>query len=169
MATGEALRESYGELLPWLWNAARRLGVPERDLADVCHDVFVIAWERRGHFEPGRDLRAWLFGIASRVVANRRARRSGNEELPGGGFERASSETPEALVSATQTQRLIHAALSSLDADKRAVFVAHEIEAFAIPEVARALGIPLNTAYSRLRLARAAFEKAYRQAQEASP
>jgi RNA polymerase sigma-70 factor (ECF subfamily) len=30
----------------------------------------------------------------------------------------------------------------------------HDLEGFAMPEIAHALGIPLNTGYSRLRLAR---------------
>ena len=48
-------------------------------------------------------------------------------------------------------------ALDVLDLDKRAVFVMHEIDGTPIPAVATALGIPVNTAYSRLRLAREAF------------
>ena len=51
-------------------------------------------------------------------------------------------------------------ALDALDLDKRAVLVMHELDGVAIPDVAMALSIPLNTAYSRLRLARRDFEKA---------
>ena len=35
-----------------------------------------------------------------------------------------------------------------------------EVEQFTAPEIAQALGIKLNTVYSRLRLARARFERA---------
>jgi hypothetical protein len=45
---------------------------------------------------------------------------------------------------------------------KRAVFVAHELEGQAAPEIAAALGIPLNTVYSRLRVARDTFSKVVR-------
>ncbi len=48
--------------------------------------------------------------------------------------------------------------LDTLDADKRLVFALVELEQMSVPEVARALELNLNTAYSRLRLARAAFE-----------
>jgi len=53
-------------------------------------------------------------------------------------------------------------ALDTLDFDRRAVFILHEIDGVAIPEIARALEIPSNTAYSRLRLARADFGAAVR-------
>jgi RNA polymerase sigma-70 factor (ECF subfamily) len=45
-------------------------------------------------------------------------------------------------------------ALDGLDLDRRAVFVMHELDEIPVPEVANTLAIPLNTAYSRLRLAR---------------
>jgi RNA polymerase sigma-70 factor (ECF subfamily) len=35
--------------------------------------------------------------------------------------------------------------------------VLHELNGHSIPEVAEAVGVPLNTAYSRLRVARAEF------------
>jgi RNA polymerase sigma-70 factor (ECF subfamily) len=50
--------------------------------------------------------------------------------------------------------------LAELDEPKREVFELVEIEELNIPEVAELLGIPLNTAYSRLRAARQAFDAA---------
>ena len=58
---------------------------------------------------------------------------------------------------------LLYQVLGTLDEDKRNVFVLHELEQLGIPEVAEALGINLNTAYSRLRAARAAFERGVQQ------
>jgi RNA polymerase sigma-70 factor (ECF subfamily) len=49
---------------------------------------------------------------------------------------------------------VLSAALAQLGLDQRAVFVMHEMEGWSMPEVAGALSIPLNTGYSRLRLAR---------------
>ena len=48
-------------------------------------------------------------------------------------------------------------AMNEIPLDRRAVFVMHELEGQGIPEVAEALQVPLNTAYSRLRLARRDF------------
>ena len=46
-------------------------------------------------------------------------------------------------------------ALDLLDFDRRVVLVMHDLDEVPIPEIASTLDIPLNTAYSRLRLARA--------------
>ena len=53
---------------------------------------------------------------------------------------------------------LARAALAALDEEKREVFVLIEIEQMSAPEVAEITGLRLNTVYSRLRAARAAFE-----------
>lgn len=64
---------------------------------------------------------------------------------------------PDAALSAARDRALVLSALDLLTDDRRAVFVAAEIEGLAMPEITAALGIPLNTGYTRLRLARADF------------
>jgi RNA polymerase sigma-70 factor (ECF subfamily) len=59
-----------------------------------------------------------------------------------------------------ENRALVAAALESLDLDRRAVFVLHDLDDVPVPEIARTLDIPLNTAYSRLRVARERFVKA---------
>ena len=44
--------------------------------------------------------------------------------------------------------------------DRRAVLVMHDLEGWTAPEIAAEIGVPLNTVYSRLRLARAEFRSA---------
>jgi RNA polymerase sigma-70 factor (ECF subfamily) len=55
--------------------------------------------------------------------------------------------------------RELDRALAMIDMGRRAVFVLHEIEEMTAPEIAEIVGIPLNTVYSRLRVARAEFEQ----------
>ena len=50
--------------------------------------------------------------------------------------------------------------LEELDEPKRELFALVELDELSVPEAADALEIPLNTAYSRLRAARLAFEAA---------
>jgi RNA polymerase sigma factor (sigma-70 family) len=63
----EALWEShYAEVLAF---CIRRLG-NRQDGADATADVFLVAWRRAADIpEPARP---WLFGVALKVVANRR-------------------------------------------------------------------------------------------------
>jgi RNA polymerase sigma-70 factor (ECF subfamily) len=55
---------------------------------------------------------------------------------------------------AAEQKAFLDRALSEMDLDRRAVLVLHDVDGVPVPEIAGALSIPLNTAYSRLRLAR---------------
>jgi RNA polymerase sigma-70 factor (ECF subfamily) len=54
-----------------------------------------------------------------------------------------------------------------VEIDRRAVFVLHDIHEVPVPEVAETLGVPLNTAYSRLRIAREEFATAVKRLRKA--
>jgi RNA polymerase sigma-70 factor (ECF subfamily) len=63
--------------------------------------------------------------------------------------------SPDAQLAESEARAMLMKALDGLDLDRRAVFVMHELDEVAAPEIAAALAVPLNTVYSRLRLARA--------------
>ena len=67
---------------------------------------------------------------------------------------------PEQALARKQGLALIYEALQSLDMDKRVVFMMHDIDGVAMPEIASSLDVPLNTCYSRLRLGRKLFKTA---------
>ena len=54
---------------------------------------------------------------------------------------------------------LVAHGLDALDFDKRVALVMHDLEGIGAPEIAAELDVPLNTVYSRVRLARVAFKK----------
>jgi RNA polymerase sigma-70 factor, ECF subfamily len=148
-------RAVYEAHVAFVWHLLRRLGVPERDVEDAAHDVFVIFHRRADAYDPSRPVRPWLGGIAARVAADRRKKASTRREVVGTEVE-AIDSTPRADETAEKRERraALHRAMAALDDDKRAVFVLLDIEGFTAPEAATALEIPLNTVYSRLRLAR---------------
>lgn len=154
---------AYRDHLGWMLHAVRRLGVAPPDLEDVAHDVFSTAWKKYDDYTPDRPLRPWLFGIAFRVVSNRRAARSGSEELSPELDDRAGgAHRPDEVLEGEVTRRHVLKALDALPIDQRAVFVGHDIEHTPIVELARELEVPLNTAYSRLRLARQRFQSTFK-------
>ena len=55
--------------------------------------------------------------------------------------------------------KLLWSLLVELDPPKREVLMLAELEEMTAPEIAEAVGIPLNTAYSRLRNARQEFNE----------
>ena len=148
----------FREHSSYVWSTLRRLGVRERDLEDLVHDVFIVVHRHLADFDARRPIRPWLFGIAFRVASGYRRLGRTQNELVSDDIE-ASSSTPSAddLVQAKQEQAVVLRALDMMDLDRRAILVMHEFDGHAMPEIARVFEIPLNTAYSRLRLARAQF------------
>ena len=142
----------------YVWSTRRRRGVRERDLEDLVHDVFIVVHRHLGDFDTRRPVRPWLFGIAFRVASGYRRLGRTQNELVSDDIE-ATSNTPSAddLVSAKQEQALVTRALDMMELERRAILVMHEFDGHAMPEIARVFEVPLNTAYSRLRLARAQF------------
>jgi RNA polymerase sigma-70 factor (ECF subfamily) len=147
----------------YVWSTLRRLGVRERDLPDLTHDTFLRVHTRLDSFEAGRALRPWLFGFAFRVASEYRRLARHRFEVLGEEREIAhSAPLPDEQASQHEATRIAAAALETMDLDRRAVFVLHVIDECPMPDVAAALDIPLNTAYSRLRLAREDFSAAVR-------
>jgi RNA polymerase sigma-70 factor (ECF subfamily) len=157
------VREVYEAEFDWVWRTFRRLGVPERDLEDLAHDLFVIVHKRADDYDTTRPIRPWLFGIAYRLASDHRKKKA-SSELPSDTVEGRAADAPgpDAAAEANESRAMVLRALSTLDLDFRAVIVSHDLDGLAAPAIAEALGIPLNTVYSRLRLARAKLAAALR-------
>jgi RNA polymerase sigma-70 factor (ECF subfamily) len=149
----------YDAHFDFVWRSLRRLGVPEPAVEDATQDVFVVVYRRLGDFEGRSQVRTWLFGIALRVARSHRRRLARKGHLDPLPAELASEgEGPEREVEKRRAAHLLDRFLDALDEDKRAVFVLAEMEQMTAPEIQAALGVKLNTVYSRLRAARKAFE-----------
>jgi RNA polymerase sigma-70 factor (ECF subfamily) len=147
----------------YVWHSLRRLGIPERDLEDVTHDVFVVVHRKLARFDRARPLRPWLIAIAARVAADyRRLARNQRERIDGVPEVADAAAGAQARLEAIDAQQLVIAALQAIDESRRVVFVLVELDEQPVTEVARALAIPVNTAYSKLRLARQEFATAVR-------
>ena len=146
----------------YVWTSLRRLGVPERDLEDVTHDVFVEVFRNLARYDPSRPLRPWLFAFAFRFASDYRRLARHRVEV----YEEHSGTSKMPLaddaMAARELRTLIAAALESIDLSRRGVFILYELDGRAMAEIAEALGIPVNTAYSRLRLAREEFTATFR-------
>jgi RNA polymerase sigma-70 factor (ECF subfamily) len=139
----------------FVWRSLRRLGVDPSWVEDAAQDTFVVVHRRLGDLLPSASCKAFLFGIALRVAHDyrRRARRKGAEPLDTEGTV-SRDAGPFDHTARAEAARLVENFLATLDEDKRAVFTLSELEDMTAPEVSEALGIKLNTVYSRLRAAR---------------
>ena len=149
----------------FVWKTLQRLGVRPADLEDALQDVFVVVHRRLDSFNGSSLITTWLFGICLRVAVAHRRRGHVRREQTGCELE-TSLETdtaadPEALTLMRQRQRQLALVLDSLEPQRRVVFTMFELEDMSAPRIARTLGIPLGTVYSRLAAARIDFKRAF--------
>ncbi len=152
--------ELYREHYPFVWQSVRRLGIPDADVDDVVQDVFVVVHRRLGDFEGRSSLRTWLFGIAYRVVRDKRRKFAARERREQQVDEQRPPTTPDKKLSRHQAVAALDELLAELPEDERTTFVMAEVVNMTAPEIAEVTGAKLNTVYSRLRRARAAFDAA---------
>jgi RNA polymerase sigma-70 factor (ECF subfamily) len=149
-------RELFEREFGYVCRALRRLGVRAGDLEDVAQELFVAVHRALPSYDTSRAFRPWLFSFAFRFAANyRRLARHAGYASDGPFRTMAATGHPDA-----EARDMVLRALEPLDLDRRAVIVMHDLEGFSAPEIAEQLGIPLNTVYSRLRLARGEFRDA---------
>jgi RNA polymerase sigma-70 factor (ECF subfamily) len=162
---GVSFNALYREHFAYVWRSLRRLGIREADLPDLTHDVFVVVHRKLADFDASRPAKPWLFGICFRTALDKKRRHSSfKESLSDTAGEHAVASMPDgaAVVEQKEAHDVVMKALDELDLDKRAVFVMHELEGLSMPEIARVVDAPINTLYSRLRLAREDFVAAVR-------
>ncbi len=155
----------YNTYLNFVWSITRCLGVDNDDVDDVVQEIFVVIYKRLHTVEQPESLRSWVYGIIRRVAGRyHRARRTillntGNVNVEPEMLQPEWS-TPQGMAEQSEQVRLIWGFLEKLEAPKREVFILTELEEMTAPEIAEAIGVPLNTVYSRLRAARQELEEA---------
>jgi RNA polymerase sigma-70 factor (ECF subfamily) len=132
------------------------MGVRIEDVDDVVQEVFVVVHGRLDSLDQHESLRSWIYGTVRRTVSTyRRAAlgRSHRELLEPSPDDNANPLQPSQLELAMQSDelQLLWRLLEQVDPVKREVFVLSELEEMTVPEIAEAIGIGVNTAYSRLR------------------
>jgi RNA polymerase sigma-70 factor, ECF subfamily len=155
------LAQLYTEHFAFVWRSARRLGVPLSAIDDAVQDVFLVAHRKLGEFEGRSSLRTWLFGIARKVARDHRRSRGAEardatdlDALP------TTDSGPLLLAERAEGARVLQALLDELEEDRREAFILVDLEELSVPEAADALGVNLNTLYSRVRAARQDLSKA---------
>lgn len=161
------LQRLVAEYLDFVWRSLRRLGVAEADCDDGCQRVWVILARKLGSIEADKT-RSYVFSVVVRVASEMR-RASGRRQhqyvaLDELELEPAGVDT-EVLLEQKRHRELLDQVLAGLSWDLRTVFVMFELEGASSPEIADALGLRRGTVASRLRLARAEFQRGVLQAQ----
>ena len=151
----------FRDHVSYVVHSLRRLGVREADVEDVAHEVFLVVHRRYADFDATRPLKPWLFGIAVRCAASFRRKASTRRERSDDSLDETRAiplgdEAPERA----ERRAIVLRALATVHESRRPVLILHDLDGESMPDIAAELGIPLNTGYSRLRLARAEMREA---------
>jgi RNA polymerase sigma-70 factor (ECF subfamily) len=147
------LEQVFSEHVSFVWRTLLGMGVSDSDREDLAQEVFLVVRKRLPGYEERGAMRPWLVAIARRVVADHRDRAHVRHEHyreppPGRAMD------PKTRLEARSTLRRVEALLDQIGPEQRQVFLLYEVEGLTMPEIAAALGVPLQTCYSRLHAAR---------------
>lgn len=160
----------------FVWRNLRRLGLSETAADDATQDVFLVVHRRFSSFDPEwSSVETWLFGILLRVAKTHRRSRfryerwldrsRSSEEVP----SVAPGRSPECDSELREKVLVLERLLAELPDRERELFVMVDLEQISVPEAASALGVNLNTAYSRLRQARQRVDRRLPPVERAEP
>ena len=151
----------YREHATFVYASLLRLGVPRSSVDDALQDVFVVVHRRLPGFEGRSSMRSWLFGIVRRIAfRQRRGAQRADAKARSFGDEPRIDPSASDVFDHHQRVGLLERALDHLDDDKRVAITLHVFEEMTGPELAASLGVPVDTAYSRIKAARRELQRA---------
>lgn len=149
--TAEEFEELYRATAPELFGyVRRRAGV---DAEDLVAEVFVTAWRRRSDLPPAVLRRAWLFGIARKLMLAEVRRSVRDADV----VAHLSTQPPAGAPGARAGDSdVVAAAMARLSPTDRELIELTEWERLTPGELAVALGVRPGTVRVRLHRARRA-------------
>lgn len=160
----------YADHFEFACRSLRLLGIEPDGLEDAAQEVFAVVLRRLATFDGQGSVKTWIFAIVQRIAANqRRARRRKRDRWePLEDTHEAVHAAPDVQAEAARVARLIQCFAEELDESRRALLVLGVLERVPARELAESLGVPMFTAYSRVRSLREAL-RAYLDRHEAGP
>lgn len=157
-------------LLSRMYSAAYRLTRNPADAEDLIQETFLRAYRGFRQFEPGTNLKAWLYRILMNTFINSYRKRqrepqtiSEDEVEDWYLYSKMSEEGLEPSAETKVIESLpdedVQEALSSLPEQFRAAVLLADVEGFSYKEIAEITGVPIGTVMSRLHRGRKALEK----------
>ena len=151
-----ALGELFDRHEPGVRRYLRRMGIPAADVDDLVQATFLEITRAAPNFDARHAGRSWIFGVASIMLRRHRhfLRRAAARISAWVTPEAEVEGSPAELLERAETERRFTRAFAALSAKKREAFVLVTLEGLSGEEAAQALGVPVNTVWTRLHHAR---------------
>ena len=144
-----------------LYAAALRYTKNPEDAQDLVQDTYAKAYTSFHQFEPGTNLKAWLYRVLTTTFINtyrkdQRRPQTSDSELEDWQIAEASSHTSdqgkstEDVVLENLPDSDIKKALAEIPEEFRMVVYLADVEGFSYKEIAEIVGVPAGTVMSRL-------------------
>lgn len=142
-----------------VYRFARSLTRDESDAEDVVQEAYLRAFRSWHTFQPGTDVRRWLFTIARNVFLRSRERGQREVTLDDDGAEAVDAAQAtegwirrglDPLLARTDLAPAIQQALDGIPEVFRSAVVLVDLEDQSYEDAAELLGIPVGTVRSRL-------------------
>jgi RNA polymerase sigma-70 factor, ECF subfamily len=154
--------------MDFVMNTARRCGLSDADAEDVAQQVF-LALQRRLHtLQSPESVRPWLLlATRRRALAHRGNFDPAAGEPAADEIGEIEDDTPaaEEMLLRCERSRVLLDLLEGVEPGRRAVLIMRVLDEASMTEIALSLGIPVTTAYNRLRLARRDLRDAFERKQ----
>ena len=151
-----------------LYRTARRMTSSQQEAEDLVQETMLKAFRFAHTYQPGTNLRAWLFRILNTSAINRYRKQASHpttSSLPEGEdfylYNRIKDLTGQELNVGAEEEVLSHYldedvynALNELPPNFRMAVILADIEGLSYKEIAEALNIPIGTVMSRISRAR---------------
>ena len=153
-----AFREIYRQAAGYVYTLAYRVVNTRHDAEEVTQDVFLKVHRSLSSFKFESAFKTWLYRVAVNTALNHAKKRSRvtTREVEEVFEDPATVTQPDATkgLMAEDTEKRLMVLLDQLNPDQRACIVSREIEGMDYQEIAKSLGININTVRSRLKRAR---------------
>lgn len=144
-----------------MYAAALRYTKDPHDAQDLVQDTYAKAFTSFHQFEPGTNLKAWMYRILSTTFINSYRKDQRRPQISDGELEDwqifdASSHTSDQGRSAEEValdgivDLDVRAALAAMPEDFRMAVYLADVEGFSYKEIAEIVGVPAGTVMSRL-------------------
>ena len=153
MTATSSWRDEVVALIPALRAFAWSLSHNGSDADDLVQDTLIKAWTNREKFEPGTNLRAWLFTILRNTYYTQITRR--RREVRDERGEYASTLNAPPTQDWSVAMRSLQQALQQLPPEHREALILVGAAGLSYEEAAEICGCALGTIKSRVNRARA--------------